>query len=318
VNYRKLGACGLRISEIGLGSWITYGGQVADKAAKAVIRRAFDLGVNFFDTADVYENGRAETVVGAALKGLPRKDFVLATKCFFPMAEGPNDRGLSRKHIYESCNASLQRLGVDYVDLYQCHRYDESVPLEETLRALEDLVRWGKTLYVGVSSWSAAQIADAARLAEARGYAPLVSNQPVYNIINHDVEREVMARCAAEGLGLVVYSPLAQGVLTGKYKPGQKPPRGTRASDNEANRFMRSMLNDQLLAKVAKLEPLAKGLGISMAQLALAWCLRRPEVSSVIVGATRPGQIEENVAASGVQLPAEVVAEIEKLFYEKK
>lgn len=318
MQYRNLGASGLKISEVGLGSWITYGGQVAMETAKKVIHRAFDLGVNFFDTADVYMQGEAEKVVGRALKDFQRTDFVLATKCFFPMGDGPNDRGLSRKHIMESCDASLKRLGVDYIDLYQAHRYDESTPLEETLRAFDDLVRQGKVLYTGVSQWSAAQIADACRIAEGEGLDAMISNQPVYNIVNHSLEDEVMGRCWEEGIGLVVYSPLAQGVLTGKYKPGQKPPAGSRATDTKGGgaNFVKGYLeNEKLLKKVQKLVPMAESLGISMAQLALAWCLRRPEVSSVIVGATKVKQIEDNAAASGVELPEKVIARIEKLFY---
>jgi len=317
MEYRNLGRSGVKVSEVGLGSWITYGGQVAEETAVKVIHKAFDLGINFFDTADVYMNGAAEEVVGRALKDLPRKDYVLAAKCFFRMSEQVNDAGLSRKHIYESCNASLKRLGVDYIDLYQCHRYDPEVPLEETLRALDDLVRWGKVLYVGVSQWTAAQIADAVRMAEGRGLDRIVSNQLVYNMIEHDLEDEVMPRCRAEGVGLVVYSPLAQGVLTGKYKAGRKPPSDSRATDTKGGgaKFIRRLLSDENLEKVAQLVEMAESLGVTMAQLALAWCLRRPEVSSVIAGATKVKQIEDNAGASGVELPEEVTKKVEELFY---
>lgn len=319
MEYRNLGASGLKISEVGLGSWITYGGQVGEQRAAEVIHKAFDLGVNFFDTADIYALGQAETAVGKALKDIPRKDYVLATKCFFPMSEGVNDRGLSRKHITEACDASLERLGVDTVDLYQCHRYDETVPLEETLQALDDLVRWGKVRYVGVSNWSAAQIADGLRTAEAMGLDPIVSDQPVYNIVNRGIEDEILPRCAMEGVGLVVYSPLAQGVLTGKYKPGEAPPEGSRATDTKGGgkRFVSRMLSDrELLERVQQLRPVAEDLGITMAQLALAWCLRMAEVSSVIVGATKVEQIEDNAAAGGVELPDEALEKIEELFGE--
>lgn len=317
MKYRHLGATGLKVSEISLGSWVTYGGQVEGDSAREIIHRAFDLGVNLFDTADVYMAGEAEKVVGEALKDMRRQDYVLATKCYFPMTEGVNDRGLSRKHIYESCNASLKRLGVDYIDLYQCHRYDEDTPLEETLRALDDLVRWGKVLYIGVSQWSAAQITDAMRMAEAMGLDGIVSNQPQYNIAQRSIEAEVMPRCWDEGVGLIVYSPLAQGVLTGKYKPGAELPEGSRARDEKGygGRFIKRLVEDEkLLARVQKLAPVAEELGVSMAQLSLAWILRRPEISSVIVGASKVSQIESNVAACDIELPEKIIRKIDKLF----
>lgn len=317
MKYRHLGATGLKVSEISLGSWVTYGGQVEGGSAKEIIHRAFDLGVNLFDTADVYMAGEAEKVVGEALKDMRRQDYALATKCYFPMTEGPNDRGLSRKHIYESCNASLKRLGVDYIDLFQCHRYDDDTPLEETLRALDDLVRWGKVLYIGVSQWSAAQITDAMRMAEAMGLDGIVSNQPQYNIIQRSIEAEVMPRCWDEGVGLIVYSPLAQGVLTGKYKPGAELPEGSRARDEKGygGRFIKRLVEDEkLLARVQKLVPVAEELGVSMAQLSLAWILRRPEISSVIVGASKVSQIESNVAACDIELPEKIIRKIDKLF----
>jgi aryl-alcohol dehydrogenase-like predicted oxidoreductase len=216
LEYRRLGGSGLKVSEIALGSWLTYGGSVAEERARECIRRAYELGINFFDTANVYARGAAEEIVGRALKGFARESYVLATKVYFPMGEGPNDRGLSRKHIMEQCHASLRRLGVDYVDLYQCHRYDTETPLEETLRALDDLVRQGKVLYVGVSEWSAGQISEALRIADEMGFDRIVSNQPCYNMIQRHIERRVMPLCEVEGVGQVVFSPLAQGVLTGK------------------------------------------------------------------------------------------------------
>src|SRR3954469_8242153 len=218
MNYRHLGASGLRVSEIALGSWLTYGGTVEDDSAVACIHRAFEQGVNFFDTANVYRRGEAEKVVGRARAGIDRDDYVLATKVYFPMGEGPNDRGLSRKHIMEQCNASLRRLGTDYIDLYQCHRYDTETPLEETLRALDDLVSQGKVLYVGVSEWSATQISDAVYMAREYNLDRIVSNQPIYNMLTRYIERDVIPLCEREGIGQVVFSPLAQGILTGKYK----------------------------------------------------------------------------------------------------
>ena len=231
MNYRNLGRSGVKVSEVALGSWLTYGNATEDKTAAKCIKRAFDVGINFFDTANVYARGKAEKVVGKALREYQRDSYVLATKVFFPMGDGPNDRGLSRKHIMEQCHLSLQRLGTDYIDLYQCHRYDDQTPLDETLRALDDLVTQGKVLYVGVSQWSAQNIQDALNLDEKWGYDRIVSNQPVYNAINRDLEKEVMPLCETEGIGQIVYSPLAQGVLTGKYLPGEPPPSDSRAAD---------------------------------------------------------------------------------------
>jgi aryl-alcohol dehydrogenase-like predicted oxidoreductase len=238
MEYRRLGKAGVKVSEVALGSWLTYGGATENETATQCIHRAYEVGINFFDTANVYARGESEKVVGAALKNFARDSYVLATKVFFPMGDGPNDRGLSRKHIMEQCHLSLKRLGTDYIDLYQCHRYDENVPLEETLRALDDLVSQGKVLYVGVSEWSAAQIGDALQLADKMNLDRIVSNQPYYNMMGRGLEEEVLPLCEREGIGQVVFSPLAQGVLTGKYKPGQKPPEGTRASDPKQNQFM--------------------------------------------------------------------------------
>jgi voltage-dependent potassium channel beta subunit len=312
MRYRKLGAWGVRISEIGLGSWLTYGGSVEDERAIACIHRAFELGVNFFDTANVYRRGAAEEVTGRALKGFRRDDYVLATKVYFPMGDGPNDRGLSRKHIMEQCHASLRRLGVDYVDLYQCHRPDESTPLEETLRALDDIVTQGKALYIGVSMWSSERIDEARRIQEKLNLDPIVSNQPEYSMLTRDIEEDVLHVSKQLGIGQVVYSPIAQGVLAGKYQPGEQPPAGTRAATGDAG-FMADFMRDDVLEAVQNLRPIADELGITMAQLAIAWVLREPGVSSAIVGATRPEQVDENVAASGIELPPEVLARIDEI-----
>ncbi|MBC8142006.1 MAG: aldo/keto reductase family protein [Armatimonadetes bacterium] len=312
MNYRKLGKHGVKVSEVGLGSWLTYGGATENDAAKACIETAYDAGINFFDTANAYARGKSEEVVGKVLSAYERSSYVLATKVFFPMGDGVNDRGLSRKHITEQCHASLKRLGTDYIDLYQCHRYDLETPLAETLSTLDDLVKQGKILYYGVSQWSAAQITDAVTMTQERGFNPVASNQPVYNALNRDLEREVMPLCGREGIGLVVYSPLAQGLLTGKYKPGAPLPEGSRAADDKQNQFLNNgNLDEKVLAKVENLLPLAERHGVSMSQLALAWCLRKPEVSSVIIGASKPAQVTDNAGASGVSLSPEEWAEMD-------
>lgn len=311
MNYRHLGATGLRVSEIALGSWLTYGGTVEDESAVACIHRALELGVNFFDTANVYRNGDAERVVGRALAGIDRDDYVLATKVYYPMGEGPNDRGLSRKHVMEQCERSLKRLGVDYVDLYQCHRHDPETPLAETLRALDDLVRQGKALYVGVSEWPAELIDEARRIQDERGYDPIVSSQPQYSLLYRAIEADVIPLSKRLGVGQIVWSPIAQGVLTGKYAPGDEPPEGSRATGPEAG-FMRSFMRDDVLAAVQRLRPIADGLGVTMAQLAIAWVLREENLASAIVGASRPEQLDENVAASGVELDDDVLGAIDE------
>jgi voltage-dependent potassium channel beta subunit len=312
MEYRNLGRSGLRVSEVGLGSWLTYGGATADETAASCVHRAYALGINFFDTANVYARGESEKIVGKALGAFARDSYVLATKVFFPMGDGPNDRGLSRKHIMEQCHASLKRLGTDYIDLYQCHRFDPSVRLEETLRALDDLVRQGKVLYVGVSEWSAQNISDALTLADRRHFDKIVSNQPFYNMLGRGLEKEVLPLCQKEGIGQVVFSPLAQGVLTGKYLPGSAPQEGTRAADPKQNMFMGGgKMDEATLEKVQRLKPIAEREGLSMAQLALAWCLRQPMVSSVIIGASRPAQVDDNAAASGKKLSEETLREID-------
>lgn len=313
MEYRRLGGSGVRVSEISLGSWLTYGGSVAEQQASACIHRAYDLGINFFDTANVYVRGAAEEIVGKALKGFDRDSYFLATKVYFPMGEGPNDRGLSRKHITEQCHASLRRLGVDYVDLYQCHRYDEETPLEETMRALDDLVRQGKVLYVGVSEWTADQIAEALRIAGEMNLDRIVSNQPRYNMIQRGIEEAVIPLSEREGVGQVVFSPLAQGILTGKYRPGEAPEGGTRAADPESGRFMQRLMNEKVLSAVDGLRAVASEAGLTMSQLALAWVLRQPNVSSAIIGASRPEQVEDNAAASGVELPPDALDRVDEL-----
>lgn len=312
MNYRKLGRSGVKVSEVALGSWLTYGGATENETARACIERAYDLGINFFDTANVYARGESEKVVGESLRPYSRDSYVLATKVFFPMGDGPNDRGLSRKHIFEQAHLSLKRLGTDYIDLYQCHRYDDGVPLDETLRALEDLVRQGKVLYVGVSQWSAKNISDALEIQTARGFDRIVSNQPYYNALGRDLEREVMPLCEREGIGQVVYSPLAQGVLTGKYQPHQAPPSDSRAADPRQNQFLPpDKLDAAQLQRVQNLKPLAEKLELSLAQLALAWCLRKENVASVIIGASRPSQVDDNAVASGAQISEGDFAEMD-------
>lgn len=314
MHYRHLGKYGVKVSEVALGSWLTYGNATEDESARACIEKAYDLGINFFDTANVYAHGKSEEVVGKSLAAYPRSSYVLATKVFFSMGDGPNDRGLSRKHILEQCHASLKRLGTDYIDLYQCHRYDTATPLEETLTALDDLACQGKILYAGVSEWSAGQIAHAVDLIRGAGLHPLVSNQPYYNMLGRGIEKEVIPLCEREGLGQVVFSPLAQGVLTGKYKPGQPLPEGSRASDPQQNAFLNGgKLDQDVLARVQLLVPLAESVNLSLAQLALAWCLRQRNVSSVIIGASRPAQVEDNAAASGKTLSAETLATIDEI-----
>lgn len=311
MEYGSLGATGLKVSEIALGNWITHGAQVSDDAARACVEAAFDNGITFFDTADVYANGAAESVLGNILNGIRRSSYVLATKVFWPTGDGPNDRGLSRKHVIESCDASLRRLQTDYVDLYQAHRYDYDVPLGETLRAFEDLVRAGKVLHVGISEWTADQIADALRIADEMGFDRIVSSQPQYSMLWRVPEAEVMPLCRREGIGQIVWSPLAMGVLTGKYEPGRPLPQGTRASYGSG--IHREFLSEATLRAVQGLKPVAADLGLSMAGLALAWVLHNDDVSAAIIGATKPEQVVENVKASGVKLDADVFGRIDEI-----
>jgi len=310
VESRRLGRSGLTISAIAYGNWLTHGGQVEEDAAQACVRAALDAGITTFDTADVYAGTRAESVLGRALAGRRREGLEVFTKVYWPTGPGHNDRGLSRKHVIESCHASLRRLQTDYVDLYQAHRYDPTVPLEETMTAFADLVRAGKVLYVGVSEWNAEEITAGAALARELG-VQLISNQPQYSMLWRVLEAKVVPASAREGLSQIVWSPLAQGVLTGKYLPGEQPPPGSRASDPEAGRFIQRFMTDDVLTRVQQLRPVADGLGLSMAQLAIAWVLQNRNVAAAIIGATRPEQVHDNVQAAGVTLDADVLARID-------
>jgi voltage-dependent potassium channel beta subunit len=310
VKYRRLGNSGLKVSEISLGSWLTYGGYVQDNLAVKSIEQAYDLGVNFFDTANVYERGEAEKVMGQTLRAYPRNSYVLATKVFNKMGDGPNDRGLSRKHIMEQCEASLKRLGADYIDVYYCHRYDTETPLEETLRALDDLVTQGKVVYIGVSEWTPAQIVEAYAIADRLLLDKMIVNQPVYNMFNRYIEKEIIPIGEQKGYGQVVFSPLAQGLLTGKYRAGEAVPADSRAASKN---WDDKRLNDKQLARVAELTTIADGLGIKVSQLALAWILRQSNVASALVGASKPEQVVENCAASGIVLPSDVLKAIEEV-----
>ncbi|MCC6642018.1 MAG: aldo/keto reductase family protein [Deltaproteobacteria bacterium] len=313
MRYRHLGKSGLRVSEVSLGSWLTLGKSVDVPTTRVIVRRAFDLGIDLFDTADVYARGAAEEALRQALDGLPRHQLVLATKAFFPMSERPNDRGLSRKHLVESVEGSLRRLGTDYLDLHQCHRADPATPLDETVRAYEDLIRQGKVLYWGTSEWKAEEIERACLVADGHGAYRPVSNQPQYSILARRIERDVIPVCQREGLGQIVFSPLAQGVLTGKYA-GALRPEGTRAADPENGAFMQRFLDPDTLARVERLRPVAADAGLSLAGLALAFCLREENVASVIVGATRAEHVDENVRASGITLSPETVAAVNAVF----
>ena len=313
MQHRRLGSSGLKVSEISYGNWITHGSQIEEDAAVACVNAALDCGVTTFDTADVYAGTRAEAVLGRALKGLRREGLEIFTKVYWPTGEGTNDRGLSRKHIRESIDGSLRRLGVDYVDLSQAHRYDHETPLEETLRAFDDLVRAGKVLYVGVSEWDADQIARATAIADELGFDRLVSNQPQYSMLYRVIEAEVVPTSVERGIGQIVWSPIAQGILTGKYLPGQPPPEGSRATDPHNGHFTERLRTDEILTAVQSLRPLAEQSGLSMAQLAVAWVLQHDFVSSAIVGATRPEQVVDNCGASGVRLDDDVMTAIDAI-----
>lgn len=312
MEYRRLGAAGVRVSAVGLGSWLTFGGTVDERKARDCIRRAYELEVDFFDTANTYGRGQAERVVGTALAEFPRESFVLATKVYFPMGEGPNDGGLSRKHVFEQCHASLERLGVHYIDLYQCHRYDEDTPLEETCGIMNDLVRQGKVLYWGVSEWTAEQIRQAVEVCRARGWSPPSSNQPEYNALQRTIELDVLPTTRELGLGTVVWSPLAQGVLTGKYESVSDIPSGSRAAGRHAG-FMRPYLRRDVLEAVRGFVRLAREAGCTPGQLAIAWCLRRPEVSSAILGATKVRHVDEGVAAADLDLEPAVFERVDQI-----
>lgn len=313
MEYRKLGKWAARVSEVGLGSWLTYGGSVDKQESVKQMHVAFGHGINFFDTANVYAQGQSEETVGEAVHGLGRDNVFLATKVFFPMGEGPNDRGLSRKHVFEQCHASLRRLRTDYIDLYQCHRWDPEVSMEELVLTMDVLTRQGKILYWGVSEWPAAQIQLACDTAREMNAPPPVSNQPCYNMLQRKIEEEVIPTSWRNGIGQVVFSPLAQGVLTGKYKPNEAPPADSRAAAEREGVFLRGRdtMSTASLQKVQELGKVAAELNLSTAQLALAWILRLQEISSVIIGATKTKQIEENIVAAGTKLSPEVLQRIE-------
>jgi len=307
MRYRKLGSSDLQVSEISLGSWLTYGGGVERAQAEACVAKAFDVGINFIDTANVYARGGAESFLGDVLAGRPRGSYVLATKLYFPMN---GDRGLSREQVHKQIDLSLGRLRTDHVDLYQCHRYDRDTLLEETLEALTEVVRAGKARYIGFSEWTAEQIQAALDLVPR--VEKFVSSQPQYSLLYRVPEREVIPLCKDSGISQIVWSPLAQGALTGKYTPGSPPPPGTRAASQSMGWAMDRFRDDDVLEAVQRLRPIAEGLGITMAQLALAWVLREPNVASAIVGASRPDQVEENAAASGVELDTATLEAIDE------
>jgi aryl-alcohol dehydrogenase-like predicted oxidoreductase len=312
MEFRFLGRSGLLVSEIAYGNWITHGGQIGPDAVRACVRAALDAGITTFDTADVYADTRAEVLLGENLRGERREGLEILTKVYFPTGPGKNDRGLSRKHILESINGSLRRLGTDYVDLYQAHRYDVETPLEETMQALADVVRSGKAIYVGVSEWTAQQIREAAALArELR--LPLIASQTLYNMTWRVNEAEIIPASVECGLGQIAWSPLSQGVLTGKYKPGQPIPAGSRAADSFGREMMGDQLEDDLLKRVAGLLPLAAEAGLTPAQMALAWVLQNPNVATAITGASRPEQVTENAKASGAKLSADLLLRIDEV-----
>jgi len=313
MEFRHLGRSGLKISEIAYGNWLTHGSQVAEDAASACVAAALEEGITTFDTADVYAGTRAEEVLGRALHGVRRESVEIFTKVYWPTGPGVNDRGLSRKHIMESAHASLRRLQTDYVDLYQAHRFDHHTPLDETMRAFDDLVRHGKALYIGVSEWRADEIAAALKIADEMGLDRIISNQPQYNMIWRVIESEIVPLCEREGIGQIVWSPMAQGVLTGKYAPGAPPPAGSRATDERGSAFISEYLADDILSRVQQLRPVADEAGLTLSQLAIAWTLQNPNVSAAIVGATRPEQVRENVKAAGVQLEPAVLKRIDDI-----
>jgi|SRR5882757_2584233 len=313
MEFRRLGRSGLSVSEISYGNWITHGSQIEQDQAVKCVHAALDAGITTFDTADVYANTKAESVLGQALKGQRRESLEILTKVYWPTGPGgPNDRGLGRKHILESINGSLGRLGTDHVDVYQAHRFDRTVPLEETFLAFADIVRQGKALYIGVSEWTADQITRGAAVArELR--VPFISNQPQYNMLHRVIEPQIVPTSEREGISQIVFSPIAQGVLTGKYLPGQPVPEGSRATDASGKNFISRLLLDEVLEKVQQLKPIAAEADLSLAQLAVAWVLQNPNVASAIIGASRPEQVAENVKAAGVKLDAAVLEQIDKV-----
>ncbi len=313
MKYRVLGNSGFKISEITYGNWLTHGGTVEEDQAIKTVHAAFDAGITTFDTADVYANLKAEEVLGKALQGKRREGLEIFTKVYWPVADkGPNDVGLSRKHIMESINGSLKRLGTDYVDLYQAHRFDYETPLEETMQAFADLVRAGKVLYVGVSEWNAKQIAAGHQLSKELGFQ-LISNQPQYSMLWRVIEAEVIPTSQELGISQIVWSPMAQGVLTGKYLPGKPVPSGSRAADPSTSSIIQKYMGEETLTKVQGLKPIAEQLGITMGQLAIAWVLQNKNVASAIVGASRPEQISDNVKAVGIEIPHELMKQIDEV-----
>ena len=311
MEFRRLGQSGLKISEIAYGNWITHASQVDEDQARACVHAALDVGITTFDTADIYAGTKAEEVLGRALKGQRREGLEIFTKVYWPIGPGVNDRGLSRKHIMEGINGSLRRIGTDYVDLYQAHRFDFETPLEETMRAFEDIVRQGKALYIGVSEWTAEQIRQAVEIADAMGFDRIVSNQPQYNMVWRVIESEVIPTSEQLGLTQIVFSPIAQGVLTGKYRVGAPLPEGSRATSESGSTFIQRWLRDDMLHAVERLRPIAADAGLSLAQLAIAWVLQNQNVSAAIIGATRPEQVHDNAKASGVRLGADVMTAID-------
>lgn len=313
MEYRRLGSTGMYVSEISYGNWITHGSQIESDAAIKCVKAALDEGITTFDTADVYAGTKAESVLGKALKGVRRESYELFTKVYWPTGTGKNDRGLSRKHIIESCNASLKRLQTDHIDLYQMHRFDFQTPLEESLSTFDDLIRAGKVHYIGFSEWNVGQIKSALAIQDARGYNRFVSSQPQYSALWRVIETEVVPLSEKEGIGQIVWSPMAQGVLTGKYLPGKKAPAGSRAtSKGSGGTMIKGWMRDEVLEAVQKLKPIADQAGLSMSQLAIAWVLQNPNVSSAIMGATKPKQVKENVKAAGVKLDAAIMKAIDE------
>ena len=314
MEYRRLGNSGMYISEIAYGNWITHGSQVESEAAIKCVRTALDVGITTFDTADVYAGTKAESVLGKALKGVRRESYELLTKVYFPTGPGKNDRGLSRKHIMESAHASLKRLNTDHIDLYQAHRFDVETPLEETLRAFDDLIRQGKVSYIGFSEWTAPQISDALKIQDSRGFDRFISSQPQYSALSRAIEGKVIPLSKREGISQIVWSPMAQGVLTGKYLPGKKPPAGSRATDKKSGaNFISTFMKDEVLQAVQNLRPIADAHGLTLSQLAIAWVLHNENVVAAIMGATKPSQVKENSKASGVKLSADAISAIDKV-----
>ena len=314
MEYRRLGNSGMYISEIAYGNWITHGSQVESEAAIKCVKTALDVGITTFDTADVYAGTKAESVLGKALKGVRGESYELLTKVYWPTGTGKNDRGLSRKHIMESCHASLKRLNTDHIDLYQAHRFDVETPLEETLRAFDDLIRQGKVSYIGFSEWTAPQISQALKIQDSRGYDRFISSQPQYSALWRVIEEQVVPLSKKEGISQIVWSPMAQGVLTGKYLPGKKPPAGSRATDKKSGAdFISTFMKDEILEAVQNLRPIADAHDLTISQLAIAWVLQNQNVAAAIMGATKPAQVKENVKSSGVKLSSDAMAAIDKV-----